>query len=94
VDRTRRGRKPRGQPQLNARRKPRGQPQLNTWRKPRRQPPDAARAVKARKHGTNARSSCYKLGTRDRRWLQGFHGMLRSGCNDLSEAGYKQVFDR
>jgi hypothetical protein len=40
----------------------------------------------------NACSSCYKLGRAHRRWLQAFHGLLRSRCNDLFQTGYKQVF--
>jgi hypothetical protein len=26
-------------------------------------------------------------------WLQGFHSVVGSRCNDLPQAGYKQVFD-
>ena len=46
---------------------------------PRRQPQLSARhGPKPANRGPNARSSCYKVVTDDRRWLQGFHGLLGS----------------
>ena len=46
----------------------------------------------ARKQRPNARSACYKLALAASPWLQGFHALVVLRCNDLSLAGYKQVF--